>query len=133
LRAGKAAAESLMRRGGRKDENHREICGALREMFVGYIDLSEHGRGVPDLLVYCGGTYHLWEIKNPKSTYGRKGLNKNQREFASKWKGGPVNVIRTVDEAVAFVAAAGGSHGDSRTPRAIVTTAEQALKAVEAM
>jgi hypothetical protein len=45
----------------------------------------------------------LVETKNPETGYGRSGLNKNQRGFAGKWKGGPVNVAYNEGEAEALV------------------------------
>ncbi len=90
-----------MRYGAKKDANHQAICTCLDQMKVGYWDLSDVGRGIPDLLVYCGGQYHPWEIKNPRTTYGRRGLNKNQKALEARTA--PINIIRTIDEAIAFI------------------------------
>ena len=45
------------------------------------------------------------EVKNPRNGYGRSGLNKNQLKWASEWKGKPVVVVRTPEEAVNYVLA----------------------------
>jgi hypothetical protein len=82
------------------DANHHEIVAALRGVGCSVMDLSPLGHGVPDLLVWNGRELRLLEVKNPKSTYGRNGLNKNQAKFASDW---PVDVVYSVDEAIEMV------------------------------
>ena len=121
-------------RGAKKDANHDIIIDALRTMCVGYIELYELGYGVPDLLVYVDG-YHLWEIKNPETRYGKKGLNKNQQAWADGWRGGPVHVIRTVAEAVAFVNSRRRSSAvpNRELPKTTISSVEDALHHMNAM
>jgi hypothetical protein len=92
-----------MRHAPRKDYNHAEIVGAIRDAGGAVIDSSAMGRGFPDLIVCTKSRLTvLAEIKNPKSGYGKQGLNKLQAKFAEVWPG-VVVVLRTVEDAVALV------------------------------
>ena len=99
-RAGAASAVSRFKRGGRKDENHDELVAALEKMGVGVIDTSDKGGGFPDLICAVRHETLLVEVKNLKTGYGRRGLNKNQKKFAQNWRGGPVYVIKDIDDCV---------------------------------
>ena len=91
----------VSRYGAKKDANHGEIVDFLVRTATPHFDTSPLGCGFPDLIVCVRGVVELWEIKNPKNSYGRKGLNKNQQAFVTGWPGGPVVIIRSVDEALA--------------------------------
>lgn len=69
-------------RAGRIDGNQREVVEALRAAGMGVIVASRMGNGFPDLIVGCDGLNVLVEVKNPRTDYGRKGLNGNQKRFA---------------------------------------------------
>lgn len=89
-----------MRYSARLDNNHREIVNALIDFGVSVLECHTIGRGFPDLIIgYCGITT-LMEIKNPKTQYGRAGLNKNQRKWQENWKGGPIAVVYDIDGAI---------------------------------
>jgi hypothetical protein len=91
-------------RGGRKDHNHSAITAAFLSIpGVSIFDLSDIGRGVPDLIVGVRGESLLVEIKNPATHYGRKGLNRRQLAFQADWKGGPIHVVRTIDDVIELV------------------------------
>lgn len=102
FRAGKAAAKSNARRGHRKDDNHDEIVAALEKLGVQVYDMSAVGGGFPDLLCCVRRENHFVEIKNPNTSYGRKGLNDLQRLFADNWRGAPVYIISTLEEVESF-------------------------------
>jgi hypothetical protein len=55
-----------------------------------------------DLLVGVHGVTHLVEVKTCSKGYG-KGLNGNQEAFARQWRGGPVRVVRTPEDALSLV------------------------------
>lgn len=93
-----------LRTNAKKDANHHIIVDALTAGGVFVRDLSRALFGVPDLLVWHNNAWHLIEIKNPQTTYGRKGLNKSQKEWAKNWSGGPVYVIRTTNDVDLFLA-----------------------------
>lgn len=103
IRAGLAAVRASQVYGTKKDANHREIVDAISKAGVPFIDMSALGCGVPDLLVDVEGSLQLWEIKNKKTSYGRKGLNKNQEAWAKNWKGSPVRLIYSVEDALQAV------------------------------
>lgn len=55
-----------------------------------------------DLLVGFAGVTHLVEVKTGTKGYGAA-LNSNQADFARDWRGSPVQIVRTADEALALV------------------------------
>jgi hypothetical protein len=84
-----------------KDLNHKEIQEALERMGALVLDTSGVGRGIPDLIVSHMGRVYLVEIKNPRTAYGRRGLNPMQQRL--KDAGWHVEVLTSVDEAVSFI------------------------------
>jgi len=82
------------------DANHKEIVDAMKELGASIIDTSRLGKGMPDVIVGFRGQTILMEIKNPKTQYGRKGLNENQRKWAEGWSGGPLSIVDGVDAAL---------------------------------
>jgi hypothetical protein len=88
-----------MKYGGKKDSNHHEVAGVFERNGVPFYDLSSVGGGLPDGLVWLNGKWLLVEIKNPKTSYGKKGLNSIQKRWASQWVGGPVYILRCVADA----------------------------------
>lgn len=101
FRAGIAASGAKMKYGAKKDANHSEIILELRKHCAVY-DLSDVGRGVPDGVAWINNAWHLFDIKNPKTGYGRRGLNEVQKKWISMWPGGPVYLIYTAEEAENF-------------------------------
>src|SRR5258708_625926 len=73
----------------KRDKNQKSIVKALRKVGASVADLADVGNGIPDLLVGYRGQLWLMEIKNPKTAYGRSGLNKEQLAFEASWAGGP--------------------------------------------
>lgn len=108
FRAGMASAKSRMRYGPKKDANHEEIFSAIQEL-VPARDLSAGGCGIPDGIAWINEGWHLFDVKNPKTSYGKRGLNKNQKNWADSWQGGPVYLIYTKEEAVRFASGDFGS------------------------
>jgi hypothetical protein len=100
-RAGDAAVMATRKYGAKKDANHKEIFDAIKA-FTAVHDLSAAGFGVPDGLAWINDGWQLFDVKNPNTGYGKRGLNKRQKEWASDWRGGPVYLIYTVEEAQAF-------------------------------
>lgn len=83
----------------KQDANADVIVSALRAAgcIVRFVQFT-YASGCPDLLVGFRGMTYLLEVKGPR---GR--LSKEQAEFIAEWAGGPVAVVRTVDEALAAV------------------------------
>ena len=84
----------------RVDANQSEIVKALKDAGASVIDTSGAGGGVPDLIIGINGVTILMEIKNPKTSYGRKGLNKNQERWVLKWQGGVFCMVDSVEAAL---------------------------------
>ena len=85
-----------MRRAARRDENEPDIIKALRQVGACVYPMDEPC----DLLVGFRNQTILMEIKNPKNNYGKKGLNKNQREFFKSWRGGTYCAVDSIDAAL---------------------------------
>lgn len=87
----------------KKDLNHNFIVEILQKGGANVKDMSKVAGGMPDLLVWYMEEWHLIEIKNPKTTYGRKGLSKLQKKFAEEWNGGAVFIMKTEEDAKNFL------------------------------
>ena len=83
---------TIHRRNAKRDANEPAIVQYLEASGATVHRLSS--AGVPDLLVGYRGQTHLVEVKGE----GKK-LNANQVDFVSGWKGWPVVVIRSVEDA----------------------------------
>jgi endogenous inhibitor of DNA gyrase (YacG/DUF329 family) len=100
-RAGEASIRAVKKYGAKKDANHNEIFDMIGT-FTAVKDLSAAGFGVPDGLAWVNDGWRLFDVKNPKSSYGKKGLNPRQKKWADDWRGGPVYLIYSVEEAEKF-------------------------------
>ena len=100
-RAGEAAIMARLKYGAKKDANHNEVFEAISQ-FTAVKDLSSAGCGVPDGIAWVAGSWQLFDVKNPKTGYGRRGLNPIQKGWADDWRGGPVFLIYSVEEAFRF-------------------------------
>jgi hypothetical protein len=103
LRAGTASKGAIMKYGVKKDANHNEIVDALEKAGAYVLDMSHVGRGFPDLIVGFKSETILMEIKNPKTSYGKKGLNKNQLKWKENWLGGAYCVVDSPDAALRMI------------------------------
>jgi len=80
------------------DTNQAQIVEALRQVGASVVDLSEVGGGCPDLAVGKNYVTYFLEVKAP----GGK-LTGQQTKWHNKWRGRPVAIVRTVDEALAVI------------------------------
>lgn len=96
--------ESVAKLGGRgfKDANHDVIVCQLLASGYGVFDTSTMGDGFPDIIVLSNSGVFLIEIKNPKSNYGRCGLNKKQKAFFDTWQG-QVDKVESFDEILKII------------------------------
>ncbi len=92
-----------MRTNAKKDKNHKAMVDRLEAGGATVKDLSRAMYGVPDLLVWHMASWHLVEVKNPETSYGRRGLNKTQKTWAEEWRGGPVYILKTDADADKFL------------------------------
>jgi hypothetical protein len=103
-RAGFAAVRAKALYGLKKDANHNEVVRTLKKCGIATMDTSGLGCGFPDLIVTVKGQIHLVDIKNPNTSYGRRGLNDLQKEFADNWQGPPIYLIYSMDDVASLVA-----------------------------
>lgn len=80
----------------RVDTNHKEIVAALRQAGATVVSLAAMKHGCPDLLVGYEGETLLMEIKKD----AKAKFKPAQLEFMSKWKGGAVSRVDSVDAAI---------------------------------
>lgn len=93
-----------MTRRSSKDGNHDAIVRRFEALGCTVAQMHACGvPGYPDVCVGAIGQTHLVEIKDPGTRYGRAGLNANQTAFARDWRGSPVHVVTSEDEATALV------------------------------
>ena len=96
------AAMAKLKYGAKKDANHSEIFDYIAA-HTAVKDLSNAGFGVPDGIAWVSDGWRLFDVKNPKTGYGKRGLNARQKSWADDWRGGPVYLIYTVEDAKFFV------------------------------
>lgn len=88
-----------MRYTRKTDANQKEISAALRAMGCKIIDLSQVGKGCPDLLILTpAGELRLLEIKNPNGR-GRRFTPDQKSFYAAGW---PVAVVTDPTQATAI-------------------------------
>ena len=80
----------------RRDANQRKIVAALRRLGMSVVITADVGGGFPDLVVGYRGVTYLVEVKNATK------LRKKQIAFREAWKGGPVWVLRNLDDVLHF-------------------------------
>lgn len=129
VRAGKEAVRAMAKYGFKKDANHNEIFDVIK-MLTAVHDLSSAGCGVPDGLAWVCGGWQLFDVKNPKTGYGKRGLNDRQKKWAKDWRGGPVYLIYTTDEAQRF--ARGDFDGIKRFPD-VVESVDDAINIINSL
>lgn len=91
----------MIPRKAKRDAAEPEIVAALRKFGFSVERISEPGK--PDLLCGFRGKTILVEVKSGSKGYARQ-LNKSQQIFADTWRGSPVVVLRSADEAIDFAA-----------------------------
>lgn len=89
----------MPRYAARRDTNHADIRDGLRGCGFTVFDAGGTGNDFPDLVVGAHGTTFLMEVK----TFGGK-VSDGQSRFADGWRGGPVCVVRTLEDALGAIA-----------------------------
>lgn len=80
---------------GNPDTNQQDIVNCYRRCGWSVAITSKVGDGFPDLVVANHGDDTLVEVK-----YKKGNLRKKQIDFIKNWRGKPVAIIRSVEEAV---------------------------------
>jgi hypothetical protein len=89
---------SVRRRAAKRDASEAAIVAALR--LAGAIVWSISEKGLPDLVVGYRGATFLLEVKSPG-----KGLTEAQEDVHAIWRGGPIHVVETPQDALRAVGA----------------------------
>lgn len=87
------------------DGNQASIVKALRAVGATVQSLAAVGDGVPDLLVGYRREVFLLEVKDPTQPKSARKLRDSQVEWHSRWRGPPIHVIETIDEALRVIGA----------------------------
>ena len=87
-----------MRWNSKTDSNHVEVCDALRKAGLSVLSLHRVGEGAPDILVSSSTEMWLVEIKTDKGK-----LNDRQKRFHANWRGKPILVVKSAEEAIAAI------------------------------
>jgi hypothetical protein len=91
-------AGSMRRRAAKVDISQPGIVKALRDAGCTVVSLAPLGNSIPDLLVGVPGDEPRNELIECKTLNHR--LRSNQRDFVREWKGRPVHVVCTPEEAL---------------------------------
>jgi hypothetical protein len=87
-----------------KDGNHAAVVRVL-EACGATVEAIESGvAGVPDLLVGIFGCTELVEVKDGRKPPSARRLNAAQTAWHRRWRGRPVRVVESVEDALALVA-----------------------------
>lgn len=88
----------------RKDATHAPVVACFRGLGCSWVNLD--GPGAPDGVLGCAGRSHLVEIKpNQSTTRDKRQLapRASQVAWAASWRGGPVHVVSSVEQAAVLV------------------------------
>jgi Holliday junction resolvase len=86
---------SLPRYAAKRDVSEPEIVSALEQCGFSVERLDKP----VDLLVGFRGRMWLIECKSSDKGYG-KALNRNQKKFSDRWRGTPVVILRSAQDAI---------------------------------
>jgi len=89
-----------MRRRGRVDANQKAIVAALRQVGASVQSLADIGHGCPDLLVGFRGRTLLMEVKDGSKVKSARALTPDEEEWIAAWKGAPVFVVESPEQAI---------------------------------
>jgi hypothetical protein len=89
-----------VRHRARRDGNHVEIVGALRQHGIAVVDLASVGNGCPDIATAFGGRTIFMEIKDGRLPPSRRQLTDDERRFFDTWLG-KCRVVCSVEDALA--------------------------------
>ena len=82
----------------RKDSNHGPVVKAFEFAGASWLNIEGTTPGAPDGVLGCSGSSHLVEIK-PNTALKAHRPKPNQVAFAEKWRGSPVHLVRSPQEA----------------------------------
>lgn len=120
-----------------RDKAEAPIIKALRA--VGAVVHQLNGKDIPDLLVGYRGLTYLLEVKSVLTNTRKDGytrtertaVSKGQQEFAASWRGGPVRLVTTPEEALMAIGAPVESELGPREVRALVMPPPEVQRQIE--
>lgn len=86
---------TMPRYAARRDTTHADIRDGLRQAGFSVFDAGGVGGDFPDLVVGAHGHTFLFEVKSPAGK-----ASDGQARFAAGWRGGPVSVVYTLEQAL---------------------------------
>ena len=86
-----------VRRAAKKDANHNDVADYLEALGWSVLDLSQLGKGKPDMLVARHGFSALIEVKDGGKVPSKQKLSKDQETFAKGWKGVCIKALSPED------------------------------------
>lgn len=92
-----------MRQAAKIDDNQAEIVEALRKAGATVQSLAAIGKGCPDLLVGIANRTILMEIKDGSKPPSKRELTPAQQEWHSKWNGGALAIVDSIESALRVV------------------------------
>ena len=90
-------------RAARTDANQAEIVAVLRKVGATVHSTHKVGQGFPDLVIGFMGSTILAEVKDGSKPESARKLRPSQVEFRDKWRGGPILILTSPDQAIASV------------------------------
>ena len=90
-------AEKMTRYAKRRDANEKELVKVLRAMGFTITNCAGFGEGHPDLILKKGRTTWYVEIKNPNTSYGKRGLSASQKKWESE-TGNTIHILRNEED-----------------------------------
>jgi hypothetical protein len=94
-----------VRRRAAVDANQPEIVSALRHAGATVIHTHTVGKGAPDIVCGFRGVTFLLEIKDGSKPPSRRALTEDEFALHTTWRGGPLVVVSSVDEALEAIGA----------------------------
>jgi hypothetical protein len=94
-----------MRRRARVDANQQEIVAALRHVGATVIHTHMVGSGFVDIVVGFRNSTFLLELKDGSKPPSRRALTEDEFALHTTWRGGPLVVVSSVDEALEAIGA----------------------------
>lgn len=88
-----------MRRAAKVDDNQEGIVTGLEAIGASVESMAALGAGFPDLLVGFRRVTYVMEVKNPGQPPSKRKLTPAQSVWHSTWRGAPVVVIETLEDA----------------------------------
>ena len=87
----------------KQDASARGVIDAFKAVGCSVVVITSAQAGCPDLALGVAGRTHLVEIKPDVGITARRNLRPAQATFSESWRGGPVHVVRSADEALRLV------------------------------